>query len=85
MWRARAGLGGQGLGSSLAPAIGAGQWVLMVLAAVLAIARIKAPRLPVRWTTLGALADSGAVAALLALCILAVAVGGYSPFLYYRF
>jgi hypothetical protein len=31
------------------------------------------------------LLDGAAVCALLALCILAVAGGGYSPFLYYRF
>ena len=29
--------------------------------------------------------DGAAVCALLALCVLAVAGGGYSPFLYYRF
>jgi hypothetical protein len=29
--------------------------------------------------------DGAAVCALLALCLLAVAGGGYSPFLYYRF
>ncbi len=34
---------------------------------------------------IGGLLDGAAVCGLLVLCILAVAAGGYSPFLYYRF
>jgi hypothetical protein len=34
---------------------------------------------------IGGLLDGAAVCGLLLLCLLAVAGGGYSPFLYYRF
>ncbi len=59
----------------------------MAAALALAVFGLKLPRLrlPGRLESIGAWAPSGAVVAILVLCILAVAGGGYSPFLYYRF
>jgi alginate O-acetyltransferase complex protein AlgI len=88
VWKGMAGLNGaQGLGPELARVYAPGLPVLMAAALALAVFGLKLPRLrlPGRLQAMGALAQSGAVIALLMLCILAVAGGGYSPFLYYRF
>ena len=89
VWRGMAGLNGIGedLGPELARVSAPGQWVLMLLGFALAVLGLKAPRmtLPAPVRSLGAVIGSGMTAALLLLCVLAVASGGYSPFLYYRF
>ena len=88
VWRGMIGLnGGGGLGPELAKVAAPGQAVLALIAlalALLGLRRQRMLRLPA-WPRLYGLVDSGAVALLLLLCILAVAGGGYSPFLYYRF
>jgi D-alanyl-lipoteichoic acid acyltransferase DltB (MBOAT superfamily) len=88
IWRGMAGLNDVGgLGPELARVWAPGQAVLMALALGLAVFGLKLPRLrwPAPLQALGGWVESGAVVALLVLCLLAVAGGGYSPFLYYRF
>jgi alginate O-acetyltransferase complex protein AlgI len=88
VWRGMIGLNGAGgLGPDLAKVVAPGQAALALIALALAIFGLRRPRwfkLPA-WPRLYGLIDSGAVVALLLLCLLAVAGGGYSPFLYYRF
>jgi alginate O-acetyltransferase complex protein AlgI len=88
VWRGMIGLNGmRGLGPDLAKVVAPGQAALALIAFALAIFGLRRPRglkLPA-WPRLYGLVDSGAVMALLLLCLLAVAGGGYSPFLYYRF
>jgi alginate O-acetyltransferase complex protein AlgI len=88
VWRGMIGLNGAGgLGPDLAKVAAPGQAALAVIALALAIFGLRRPRwfsLPARPRLYG-LIDSGAVLALLLLCLLAVAGGSYSPFLYYRF
>ena len=86
VWRGLAGLNGTGaLGASLGRAWTSGLAGLMALGFVLAAVRPRPPPCPALPPPVGGLVDSGAVLALLALCVLAVAAQGYSPFLYYRF
>lgn len=88
VWRGLAGFNGvAGFTPELARVFAPGQAALMALGFVLSILGLKGPRLDLGPITrrVGGMARSGAVLALLALCILAVAGGGYSPFLYYRF
>ena len=85
VWRGMIGLNGTGgLGPELAKVAVPGQAALAIVALALAIFGLPRPRMPLRPRLIG-LADSGAVLILLLLCLLAVAGGGYSPFLYYRF
>ena len=90
VWRGMAGLNGTGpgVGPELAPILTPGLPVLMAAGFLLSIFGLKwARRLwPAQAPAFaGGLLDGAAVCALLALSILAVAGGGYSPFLYYRF
>ena len=92
VWRGMAGLNGvaAGLGPELTPIWSRGLGLLMAAALVLSIVRLRPPRAPERLAPerlapIRDLAQNAAVVALLALCLLAVAGGGYSPFLYYRF
>ena len=86
VWRGMAGLNGWGaMGAELARVWAPGQAVLIVLGFVLAIIRLRPPRRLALPAPIGGLVDSGAILTLLVLCVLAVAVSGYSPFLYYRF
>ena len=90
VWRGMAGLNGagHGVGPELAPILTPGLPALMAIGLFLSIFGLKwARRLwPTRAPALaGGLLDGAAVCALLALSILSVAGGGYSPFLYYRF
>jgi alginate O-acetyltransferase complex protein AlgI len=90
VWRGMAGWNGigHGVGPELGPILTPGLPVLMALGLFLSIFGLKwARRL---WpaqapAAAGGLLDGAAVCALLALSILSVAGGGYSPFLYYRF
>ncbi len=89
VWRGLMGLnGGVGaLGPELARVWTPGLAVLMALGFLLSLFGLEPLR---RWTRpaaplIGGLLDGVAVCGLLVLCILAVAAGGYSPFLYYRF
>jgi len=88
VWRGMIGLNGAGgLGPDLARVVAPGQAALALIAFGLAIFGLRRPRglkLSAQPRLYG-LVDSGAVMALLLLCLLAVAGGGYSPFLYYRF
>ncbi|HEY4031972.1 MAG TPA: MBOAT family O-acyltransferase, partial [Caulobacteraceae bacterium] len=89
VWRGLAGLNGNALalGPDLARVWARGLPALMAIGFLLAVLRLR----PMRWlpqvvgARLAGLIDGAAVCALLALCILAAAGGGYSPFLYYRF
>ena len=89
VWRGMIGLNGgpATLGPDLARVWTPGLPWLMALGLGLSVFGLE----PLRRTPLagagrlGGLLDGAAVCALLALCILAVAGGGYSPFLYYRF
>jgi D-alanyl-lipoteichoic acid acyltransferase DltB (MBOAT superfamily) len=89
VWRGMAGLNGSGaaLGPDLARVWTPGLAGLMALGFVLSVFGLE----PLRRRSLpgagrvGGLLDGAAVCGLLVLCILAVAGGGYSPFLYYRF
>jgi hypothetical protein len=94
VWRGMMGLNGAGgaLGPDLARVWTPSLMGLMALGFWLSIFSLRALRRlwPARAPQFGApqrggLLDGAAVCALLALCILAVAGGGYSPFLYYRF
>ena len=89
VWRGMAGLNGAagGLGPDLARVWAPGLPVLMAAGLFLSIFSLRALRRPgpARAPARGGVLDSGAVLALLALSILAVAGSGYSPFLYYRF
>jgi D-alanyl-lipoteichoic acid acyltransferase DltB (MBOAT superfamily) len=89
VWRGLLGLNGSApqLGPDLAGVWAPGLPALMALGLGLSIFRLRpVKRLwPEKAAALGGLLDSAAVCALLALCLLAVAGGGYSPFLYYRF
>jgi hypothetical protein len=75
------------LGPDLARIWAPGLPVLMAAGLLLAVFRLRPPRRlsPVAGARLAGLLDGAAVCALLVLCILAAAGGGYSPFLYYRF
>ncbi len=85
IWRGMIGLNGiGGLGLDLGKVAAPGQAVLAALALALALFGLPRLKLPV-WPRLIGFADSGAVVVLLLLCLLAVAGGSYSPFLYYRF
>lgn len=87
IWRGMAGLNGASasMGPELARVWTGGQGALMAGALVLSV--VGPPRIgaPPFWTPVAGLVRGVVVAALLALCILAVAGDGYSPFLYYRF
>ncbi len=89
VWRGMAGLNGSAaaLGPDLARVWAPGLPALMGLGLLLSVFRVRRLRLkPLSGAGLiGGLFDSAAICALLVLCILAVAAGGYSPFLYYRF
>lgn len=89
VWRGMLGLNGIGaaLGPDLARAWTPSLMGLMAIGFWLSIFSLRAVRhlWPARAPRLGGLLDGAAVCALLALSILAVAGGGYSPFLYYRF
>lgn len=89
VWRGMAGLNGTGLalGPDLGRVLTPGLVVLMAAGFCLSIFSLGPVRRlwPARAPLLGGLIDGAAVCALLALSILAVAGGGYSPFLYYRF
>jgi D-alanyl-lipoteichoic acid acyltransferase DltB (MBOAT superfamily) len=83
VWRGMIGLNGAALSPELARAWTPSAPVLMALGGLLSLTGLLPRR---RWTLpLGGLADGAAVCGLLVLCVLAVAGGGYSPFLYYRF
>ena len=89
VWRGLIGLnGGAGaLGPDLARIWTPGLAALMAVGFLLSVFGLEPLR---RWTRpgaprIGGLLDGAAVCGLLVLCILAVAAGGYSPFLYYRF
>jgi alginate O-acetyltransferase complex protein AlgI len=88
VWRGMIGLNGVGgLDADLAKVVAPGQAILALVAFALALFGLRRPRglrMPA-WSRLYGLIDSGAVLALLLLCLLAVAGGGYSPFLYFRF
>jgi D-alanyl-lipoteichoic acid acyltransferase DltB (MBOAT superfamily) len=89
VWRGLIGLNGASLalGPDLARVWTPGLAALMALGFALSVFGLE----PLRRRPLpgagriGGLLDGAAVCGLLALCILAVAGGGYSPFLYYRF
>ena len=87
VWRGMAGLNGVAadLGPDLTRAWSRGLGLLMAAALALSIVRLRWPRAPLALAPVGAWAQGAAVVTFLALCILAVAAGGYSPFLYYRF
>ena len=88
VWRGLVGLNGAGgLGPDLARVWAPGLGALMGAGLVLSVFGLEPLRRPFRAGAGRAmeLIDGAAVCALLALCILAVAGGGYSPFLYYRF
>jgi D-alanyl-lipoteichoic acid acyltransferase DltB (MBOAT superfamily) len=89
VWRGMAGLNGMdgGLGPDLARVWTASLMGLMAIGFWLSIFSLRSVRRlwPSRMHRLGGLLDGVAVCALLALSLLAVAGGGYSPFLYYRF
>jgi alginate O-acetyltransferase complex protein AlgI len=89
VWRGMAGLNGVAIavGPDLARVLSPSLLVLMAAAFWLSIFSLRPLRQlwPDRAAPLGGLLDGAAVCALLALSILAVAGGGYSPFLYYRF
>lgn len=87
VWRGMAGLNGVAadLGPDLARVWSRGLGLLMAAALALSIVRLRRPSTSMALAPAGAWAQSAAIVALLALCILAVAGGGYSPFLYYRF
>lgn len=89
VWRGLVGLNGasSALGPDLARVWTPGLPVLMAIGFVVSVFGVEFFR---RGPLLGAgraggLLDGAAICGLLALCILAVAGGGYSPFLYYRF
>jgi alginate O-acetyltransferase complex protein AlgI len=88
VWRGLIGLNGVGaLSPDLARVWTPGLPALMALGLLLSLSglpRLKRPTVPGAGRS-GALLDGAAVCVLLVLCILAVAGGGYSPFLYYRF
>jgi D-alanyl-lipoteichoic acid acyltransferase DltB (MBOAT superfamily) len=89
VWRGLVGLngGGAALGPDLARVWTPGLAALMAVGVLLSVFGFeplrRRPRL--RFGGVGGLLDSAAVCGLLVLCMLAVAGGGYSPFLYYRF
>lgn len=88
LWRGMLGLNGEGasLGPAVAGAGGPGLLVLMAAALLLSVFGLEPLRRPLAGGgTMVGLLEGATVCALLALCILAVAGGGYSPFLYYRF
>jgi D-alanyl-lipoteichoic acid acyltransferase DltB (MBOAT superfamily) len=89
VWRGLIGLNGASatLGSDLARVWTPGLAALMALGLLLSVFGLEPlRRLPrLGRGRIGGLIDGVAVCGLLALCILAVAGGGYSPFLYYRF
>jgi alginate O-acetyltransferase complex protein AlgI len=89
VWRGMFGLNGTvaALGPELARAWTPSLMGLMAIGFWLSIFSLRTVRRlwPARAPRLGGLLDGAAVCALLALSILAVAGGGYSPFLYYRF
>jgi D-alanyl-lipoteichoic acid acyltransferase DltB (MBOAT superfamily) len=89
VWRGMAGLNGGAamLGPDLARVWTASLMGLMAIGFWLSIFSLKSFRRlwPSRAQRVGGLLDGAAVCALLALSLLAVAGGGYSPFLYYRF
>jgi alginate O-acetyltransferase complex protein AlgI len=89
VWRGLIGLNGGALalGPDLARVWTPGLLALMAVGFLLSIFAIRPlrgrPR--VSFARIGGLLDGAAICGLLVLCILAVAGGGYSPFLYYRF
>jgi D-alanyl-lipoteichoic acid acyltransferase DltB (MBOAT superfamily) len=89
VWRGMAGLNGtvMTVGPDLARVVTPGLLCLMALGLLLSIFGLNRIRRlwPPAGARLGGLLDGAAVCVLLALSILAVAGGGYSPFLYYRF
>jgi len=87
VWRGMAGLNGAAadLGPDLSRVWSRGLGLLMAAALALSMVRLRRLRTPQVPAPIGAWAQGAAVVALLVLCILAVAAGGYSPFLYYRF
>jgi D-alanyl-lipoteichoic acid acyltransferase DltB (MBOAT superfamily) len=89
VWRGLIGLNGAPatLGADLARVWTPGLAALMALGLALSVFGLgPLQRRPLSGAgRLGGLLDGAAVCGLLALCILAVAGGGYSPFLYYRF
>jgi hypothetical protein len=89
VWRGLAGLNGASVapGPDLARVWTPGLAALMAAGFVLSVFGLEPLRRRPRVTLggLGGLLDGAAVCGLLMLCILAVAGGGYSPFLYYRF
>ena len=90
VWRGLVGLNGAGgaLGPDLARVWTPGVMALMgvgFLLSVFGLGSLRRRPLLGGAGRLGGLVDSAAVCGLLVLCVLAVAGGGYSPFLYYRF
>jgi D-alanyl-lipoteichoic acid acyltransferase DltB (MBOAT superfamily) len=89
VWRGLVGLNGAtaALGPDLGRVWTPGLAGLMALASLLSVFGLEPLRRrpPLGAGRVGGLIDGAAVCGLLALCILAVAGGGYSPFLYYRF
>ena len=89
VWRGLIGLNGApaALGPDLARVWTPGLAALMVLGFLLSVFGLELlRRRPLAGAArIGGLLDGVAVCGLLVLCILAVAGGGYSPFLYYRF
>jgi len=89
VWRGLFGLNGAplALGADLARVWTPGLLALMALGFLLSVfgfEPLRRRRLPGAGRV-GGLLDGAAICGLLALCVLAVAGGGYSPFLYYRF
>jgi D-alanyl-lipoteichoic acid acyltransferase DltB (MBOAT superfamily) len=86
VWRGLIGLNGSAmvLGPDLARVWAPGLPALMTIGLTLSIFRPQPLFRPPPAVLVG-LVDSAAICALLVLCLLAVAGGGYSPFLYYRF
>lgn len=89
VWRGMIGMNGAviAIGPDLARVLTPSLLGLMAVGFLLSIFSLKPIRRlwPSRAARFGGLLDGAAVCALLALSLLAVAGGGYSPFLYYRF
>ena len=87
VWRGMAGLNGSAsdLGPELSRVWSRGLGLLLAAAMALSMVRLRWPRALRVSARTEAWVQSAAVVALLALCVLVVAGGGYSPFLYSRF